>query len=385
MLRRVPLLFLLLAIACGDDDGPTPMDGGTTDAGGDDAAMVDDAGGDDAGSDGSMAACMPRDPSTVPDPGECTPATDDFVVCSDSDGWDACVSDSGNYVRIQDSISTIARVLAFDGIAELLFDPTSDPSMEDFLTARGLYQEDEGLDSRVARRYDPDAEAPEGTDCTLDGVPAMYPEYCVGPAILQPQILGAFMAGATGTEGPSRLEAARIEGALLRFLAVSTIKESLSCTTAAKDCDSSYAYYTGGAEPRGGTGLAGYVAAADPYAHDRVWDGILAVRCWRDLDSAETATDVTLRERARGQLRTALVDGVAAVVSTRLRTMAAASGDEQLYHWAFVQTLAPFVLPYYADLDMGSANMLEAALESATPAANATVLADAIDAAFDCP
>ncbi|MCB9598786.1 MAG: hypothetical protein H6722_14985 [Sandaracinus sp.] len=379
MLRRVPLLLLLLAIACGDDDGPTPTDGGATDG-----SVLDDAGGDDAG-DGSIEACMPRDPSSVPDPGECTAATDDYVVCSDSDGWAACVSDGGDYVRIQDSISTIARVRAFEDIADLLFDPTRDPSMEDFLTARGLYQEDEGLDSRVARRYDPDAEAPEGTDCTLDGVPAMYPEYCVGPAILQPQILGAFMAGATGTEGPSRLEAARIEGALLRFLAVSTIKESLSCTTAAKDCDSAYAYYTGGAEPRGGDGLARFVAEADAYAHDRVWDGILAVRCWRDLDSAETATDTALRERARGQLRTALVDGVAAVVASRLRTMAASSGDEQRYHWALLQNFAPFVLPYYAAIDEGSANMLEAALESATPAANATALADAIDAAFECP
>lgn len=372
MTRRLLFVCTLSLLACGDDDSP-PLDDGGSD--------VDT--GSDADSDGSVA-CMPRDPSSLPDPGECEPESNDYVVCSDTDGWDACVSDGGEYVRIRESISTIARVRAFDEIAELLFDPTTDPSADDFLEARALYQEDEGLDSRVVRRVDVDVDAPAGTDCTLDGVPAMFPEYCIGPSTLQPTLLDAFMRGAMD-EAPTRLQAARIEGALLRFLVVSVRKESLTCTTAIQDCDSAYAYYAGGTTGRGGEGLARYVEDVDPYAHDRVWDGILALRCWRELDSADTATDITLRERARDQHVRALVDGVAAIVAARLRLLEITTDLTQDYHWTFLQSFAPVLVPYYAERDAAAATALESALESDTLPADPGALADAIDAAFDCP
>lgn len=377
MKRRLLLLALLSSIACGDDDAP-PLDGGNTDAANVDGSIDSDTG------DGSTPACLPRDPSTIPDPGECMPESDDYVVCSDTDGWDACVSDRGEYVRIQESVSSIARIRAFDQIAALLFDPTTDPSADDFLDARALYQEDEGLDSRVVRRYDVDVEAPAGTDCTLEGVPATFPEYCIGPSTLQPTILDAFVRGAMD-EAPTRLQAARIEGALLRFLVVSVVKEASTCTTTARDCDSSYAYYAGGATGRGAEGLARYVEAADPYAHDRVWDGILALRCWRDLDSAETATNTALRDRARDQQRRALIDGVAAIVASRLRALETTSDLAQDYHWTFLRDFAPVLVPYYAERDASGASALEAALETEGGPEDPGGLADAIEATFDCP
>lgn len=384
MTRRLILVSLLSLLACGDDD-TTPVDGGTdagdVDGGGSDTGTDPDTG---VETDGSTPACLPRDPSTIPDSGECTPEADDYVVCSDTDGWDACVSDGGEYVRIRDSISTIARVRAFDQIAALLFDPTTDPSADDFLEARGLYQEEEGLDSRVVRRYDVDVDAPAGTDCTLDGVPATFPEYCIGPSTIQPTLLDAFMRGAMDEE-PTRLQAARIEGALLRFLVVSVRKESLTCTTAIQDCDSSYAYYAGGATGRGAEGLASYVQDADPYAHDRVWDGILALRCWRDLDSAETATDLELRERARDQQGRALIDGVAAIVVERLRAVETTSDLAQDYHWTFLRNFAPVLVPWYAERDASGAMALENALEGEAAPEDPGALADAIEATFDCP
>ncbi len=381
MTRYLGLLSLLTLFACGDDDAP-PVDGG-----GIDATLPPSDGGsgdDDGGNDGGGLACTPRDPAGIPDPGECIPEATDYAVCSEADGYDACVSDGGEYVRIQDSVSTVARVRAFDQIAELLFDPTRDPSADDFLAARALYQEDEGLDSRVVRRYDVEVAVPAGTDCTAEGIPAMFPDYCVGPSTLQPTLLDAFMRGAT-EGGATRLQAARIEGALLRFLAVSVTKESFTCTTTARDCDSAYAYYAGGAEARGGEGLAAYVQAADPYAHDRVWDGILALRCWRDLDSGDTASNTALRDRARAQQRRALVDGVAAIVASRLRAVAATTGDEQRYHWVMLQTLAPYLAPYYEERSASDAAALATTFESETPPENAVALADAIDAAFNCP
>ena len=193
------------------------------------------------------------------------------------DMWPPCISDDGEYNRIQESISSIARVRAFDEIGETLFDPASPASPEEFLAARMIYQTDEGLDSRVVRRYDPHFSVPEGTDCTVEGVPEMFPSYCVGPAILQPIILNALRDGSMG-EGDPIVHAAHVEAGLLWFFYASQYKESFTCTTKAKDCDSAYAYYTGGEPARGGVGLAGRVASADSAAHDRAWDGLLASR-----------------------------------------------------------------------------------------------------------
>lgn len=350
-----------LLSACEGD--PAPVDGGVRD----DASLE----------------CLPRPNAERPAPGACVPSVDDYAPCED-DAWASCVSDSGEYVRVQESISSIARARAFDAIGALLFDPSRDPSPDDFLEARAIYQEDEGLDSRVVRRYDPHFAAPEGTDCTLDGVPEAQPEYCVGPSTLQPILLDAFSRGAAG-EGPARIHAARIEAALLWFFYVSVYKESLTCTSAAKDCDSAYAKYTGGEGARGAIGLGARVREVDPYAHDRVWDGLLALRCWRDLDAAEVATDLALRERARAQLDRALTDGLAALVAASLRAASTTTGETQRYHWEHVRVLAQALDRAFALLDAEGARRLREATEDATPPSTLGELADTIDHAFDCP
>jgi hypothetical protein len=328
---------LVLSAGCSDDDAH--LDEHDHDDGG--------AGGSEAPADGGSerdgsapAECSPRGSSELPAATGCPPENGDFEPCTDDD-YPACISDDGEYHRIEASISTIGRVEAFEAIAGLLFDATRDPLPEDFLDARILYQTDEGLDSRVVRRFDPHYEVPEGTDCTLADVPAMFPDYCVGPAQLQPLLLDAFNAGAAG-EAP-RVQAARIEAGLLWFLYVSTSKESLTCTDVAKDCDSAYAYYTGGEDARGGIGLARYVRRYDPRAHDRAWNGLLAVRCWRDLDDAEIASDLELRDRARAQLDRALLDGLGAVARARLVELVQSEGDEAAAHVAFLNVLGAFL------------------------------------------
>lgn len=376
------LLTALLFVGCGDDD--------STDAGSD-AAMSDVPLGDvatgDVSTDDVLAidggVCSPRsDEARVP-PASCPPEATDYAVCED-DMWDSCVSDSGEYVRIQESISSIARVGGFERIAELLFDPTVTPSSEDFLMARMIYQEDEGLDSRVVRRYDPHFEVPEGTDCAEEGTPDDFPNYCTGPAQIQPLILDAIMLGFE--EDSPRYNAGRVEGALLRFLYVSTYKESLTCTTAAKDCDSAYAYYTGGESARGGIGLARRVAEADPAAHDRAWDGLLAVRCWRDLDSEETATDLVLRDRARNQYDRAILDGVAAVITQHLVALRDTAGEEQSYHFGVFQALGPVLEREMRARMPAQADLLVMELEREDAASvDAAALVAALELTFECP
>ena len=208
----------------------------------------------------------------------------------------------------------------------------------------------------------------------------MEPDYCVGPGILQPLLRDAFNAGIAG-DAP-RAQAGRIEGALLWFLYVSTAKESLTCTQKAKDCDSAYAYYTGGRPAREGIGLAQRIREVDPYAHDRAWDGILALRCWRDLDDGEVATDTALRDRARAQYDRALLDGLAALLRDRIQRGVQTTGDEQSYHWAFVDALRPALERAALARSPADADALMAELESD---ADVDAALAAIDALFACP
>lgn len=374
------LSMVALLSACGDDAGGEAGSGGA-------GSSADSGTGGSGGSSGMAGTdaptCQPRNPDEVPDAMACTPDATDYSPCADDD-WDACISDDGEYHGIEATISTVARVEAFEEIAGLLFDPKQDASSDDFLAARLIYQEEEGLDSRVVRRYDPHFDAPDGTDCTLPDAPAMEPDYCVGPAKLQPLLLDAFNAGIMG-DAP-RAQAARIEGALLWFLYVSTYKESLTCTEVAKDCDSAYAYYAGGESARGGIGLSRRVREADPYAHDRAWDGLLAVRCWRDLDDAEVAEDTALRDRARTQYDRAVLHGVASIVRGAIEQTADTTGDEQAYHWALAGTLGQALDRAMREDSTTDADALAAELAKVDPAdADFDAAASAIDAVFDCP
>ena len=364
--RQVGLLMTLLLGACGDDDrcaAVACVDG----------SVEPDAAVPDFGAPPECTVSAPAAPL-------CAPLDSDYAPGAD-DEWLACISDDGEYHRIEDTISSVQRVAAFESMAALLFDPSRDPSADDFVQARILYQEDEGLDSRVVRRYDPRVSVPDDTDCTQVGVPEQYPAYCIGPSTLQPMILQALNRGA---EMPDRRLAARVEAGLLWFLYISSLKESLSCTSAPKDCDSSYAYYTGGESARGGVGLARYVAEASPSSHDRVWDGLLALRCWRDLDSDVPAADLELRDRARDQLRRALTHGVAQILRARLAALCAAdSGAAAAYHGSFVQAMFGAV-----ELDLTEAQ--RAQVESLRSTDNphdvdAMGLAQILDESFMCP
>lgn len=405
-LRFALPLVLALAGACTDDD-PTET---VTDTGAD----VADAGGDAAGDVGTDATAdastdAPIDTTTdvatdtttdtaadaetdtadvAPDttPVTCEPLASDYSPGAD-DTWDECISDDNTYHQVQESISSIGRVAGFEDIADLLW-RNDEMSAEDFIDARDVYATGEGLDSRVQRREDEhyppvtDSDTGDTLRCRDEGVPAMDPDRCVGPAKILPILNDAFQEGILGND--LEVNAARVEAALLWFFYVSSHKEATTCTVAAKDCDSSYAYYTGGQDRDGGLGLAGYVSELAPDTHDRVWDGILAVRCWRDLDPAEEATDLDTRDLAIAQLDRALLHGVATVVLDRLASWETAEGVAKDADAAFLAILGPVLDREAGERDATNAAVLADAwddLESADTAA----LAAAIEAIFPCP
>lgn len=381
----VRLLLLAAAIStfgCETDDPPiTRLDAGV-DAGPRDAGNVDAGPGDAGDVDAGAPVCERQPDDYFPD-----------VSARDLTAWPACISDDGSYHPFSTgTIGTVTRIDQYRQMIALLFDATRDPTVDDFLTARMLYvntaDPNAGIAIRIGRRADFHYEdtAPLGTVCTAPGAATTYPDYCAGPAKLEPLINTAFTAGSTGGTPDTRVHAARIEAGLYWFMYLSVLSELRGCTTTKANCDSAFAKYSGGALPRGGVGLGAYVQAADPLAHDRAWDAVLAVRCWRDLDSADTATNLMLRDRAYAQLDRAMLDGTAAVVRARALRMLATTGSDRDAHWAFVRILADFLERAVRATDTGIADGLAAEVAKTDAATvDVGVLTRALDAVFVCP
>ncbi|PID38872.1 MAG: hypothetical protein CSA24_02805 [Deltaproteobacteria bacterium] len=368
---------------CAEDD-PTPTDSGVSvdTKGAGDRGVGDDASGD------APKPCRANWglPDVQGDNPSCPTSADDYVVGSTTDPYDACVSDDDTYHRFNPSIGSIGRVAGFTKIAEKLWraDGTR-PTAADFSEARVIFAENEGLQSRLERREDEHYPAAAKKCADMDATElAANADRCVGPAKIQPLLNAAFVAGGKGEDVLKN--AARIEAALLWFLYVSVHKEATTCTNKQKDCDSSYAYFSGGEAEGAGLGLARYLRTVSPQATGRVWDGILAVRCWRDLDQAVPATNLTLRDKAIGQLDRALLRGMAVLVKSRLeafRKETCAESREAL--WAGLQILGG-VLDREAQVrDAKEAGKLKTELQKAADAADTTVIDSAIDNLFPCP
>ncbi len=377
MNRRSSIAALCLAFAaCGTGASPG-ADAGTT-------AWDAAAPGADAGACGAftenLAGCVPASADYQPRKG--IPA---------ANGWPACVSDDGTYHLVGSSTpSSVARsVAAFDTMAKRLWLNPAAPTKDDFLAARDAYSVAEGVASRVARRQDLSYPEVPGSDkfaCQSAGIPEQYPDRCAGPARIKPLIDDAFVQGLAGSE--PRVQAARIEAGILWFFHLSTLSEVWTCSFSNKnDCDSAAAYYTQVTARTQPAGYAAYVAARGRETHDRIYDALLAARCWRDFDSAlPTVSGEDLYRKASAQLRRATERGIALVLRQRIGQVGCTTGDEQAAHLAFVKVLGGW-LDHTASLrDPTAAATLKSYISAPTAEASAIAKAQAaIDAAFPCP
>jgi hypothetical protein len=317
----------------------------------------------------------------------CAPLSTDYqprMAGSASDSWPACISDDNTYHRLYNSISTVGRVAAFEYIADTLWRGAKVPAVEDFTQARLRYTESEGLGSRVERREDIHYPAPPAPCNSSASIPADFPDRCVGPAKLRPLINESFAAGMRG-ESP-RVNAARIEAALLWFLYVSPLSEVTSCTNKDADCDSVWAYYSGGTPRAEPVGLGRYVKELAPETHERAYDATLAVRCWRDLDRATPAAQLELRDQARAQLDKAALRGMAVIVRQRFQELSCTSGETKEARWAFLKVLVPLLDREARARDVAQANVLKSQMEKAVPdEVDVLAAVTALDALFSCP
>jgi hypothetical protein len=340
--------------------------------------------GDGGGGAGPSTTCSPDDGILPNDNATCTALGDDYTprdANSATDTWPACISDQNQYVPFDSNISSLARVAAFEQIrGSLHIGGTEIPTAQAFLDARVVYTQEQGLESRVARRED--EHYPPAPMACRDMTPdqqKMYPDRCVGPVKIQPILNAAFEAGISG-QAPVE-NAARIEAALLWFFYVSIYKEATSAADKAVDVDSMWAKYTGGEPREAGIGLSAYVEARSGQAHDRIWDGLLAVRCWRDLDNPTgVAMDIAMRDKARAQLDRALLRGMALITRQRLEQSSCA------HAWESAKILGGVLEREATARNPEQAAILKVELGKASAAevdVQAALLA--IDAIFPCP
>jgi hypothetical protein len=382
----------------------------------------------------------------------CTPLATDYQPRSATMShatWPACRSDANRFQPFTaNQINSAQRVHNFellnanpDPIRDAtgaivapahplpLFDATRDPAPSEFTAVAAYYASAgvmSGLVERFARR--PDEHFPQPAGAVANAATGEYDDhwcgaeanwtsardYCVGPAALRPVMLAALTAGSMPATGrPARVYAARIEAALLYLYYASIYKESLSCLQDVEDCDSSWAYYSAGLDRdmAAQEGLARYVRAAEPETHQRIWDALLAVHCWRELDGGllsmpPVARDRAMRERARDQLDRALNRGMVGIVIARLRALAAALGDADAAHRLaapahraflgvvgplFARALETWVPTKYpatvAAVGPAAVAATAAALRAgdALDSAGATLAAGTLDAVFACP
>lgn len=362
--------FALLATACESDD--PAADGGNV------------------GQTSQGEVCDPSPDADLVkiEPG-CAPLPTDYTPMdqmSANDPYPPCVSDAGEYVISRasgaDGVSAIDRVGAFEEIRALLgFPGEKVPTPAEFVEARVIYSREQGLESRVNRRED--EHYPKLAKACQDMTPEEQlanADRCAGPAKIRPILLEAFQKGAKG-EGDATVNAARIEAALIWFMYLSMYKEATSATTAKDDVDSVWAKYTGG-EQRDGKplGLARYVRPRSQEVHDRTFDGVLAVRCWRDLDDGDVAVDLEMRDRARAQLDRAALKGLALIVRSRVQKLDCPASFETV-------KILGAVLDREASLrDPTTAALLRAELAKSTaPEVDAGAVVQALDTLFPCP
>jgi hypothetical protein len=331
--------------------------------------------------------------SYVEDVSACAPATTDYRPrdgVPGANGWPACISDNNKYHLIKDSIpSAAARSVAFESMGTKLWKKPCAPTKAEFLSARDDYSVAEGIASRVARRQDISYPAVPGDDkvaCASAGIPDLYPDRCAGPAKLKPLIDDAFEKGING-ELPM-VQAARIEAALLWFFHLSLGSEVWTCGfDNIGDCDSAVGYYTQVSARDAPTGLARYVALLGRETHDRIYDGLLAARCWRDVDQDTPAVSATnLYDLAQAQINTAALRGQALVLRERIGKILCTTDEAQLANIEFVKTLGGFIDHGASAFDPVNAATLKAFTSQPTASVAAVDAAQAaIDTIFACP
>jgi hypothetical protein len=333
------------------------------------------------GTGGTADLCGGFETITVMDNAACKHDAKDFDPKNTAnDGWAACKSDDGIFHPFDVNVGSDKRTVAFDAIGKLLgFGTIAKPDAQAFIDAKVLYVETEGIESRVVRREDWHyPEAPKACNMMTPEEQAMYKDRCVGPQKLMPVINQAFTDGAKGINPTEN--ALKLEAAFIWMFYISAFAESNSCFEDLGDCDSASGYYTGSRTRDDVQGLASYIKARSPQAHEAVWDGLLAIQCWRDLDSAIPPAKPDLQNQAKVQFDRALLRGMALIVRQKVVNI---DCPEAAIAAKFLGELLDRAS---RERDAAKADIIKTELAKTDLATiDKKAVTDAIDSLFDCP
>lgn len=322
----------------------------------------------------------------------CKCSVDDYAPrfnASNNDTWPACVSDAGLWVlKGTDVPAAAARTVAFDTIAGKLWNKATAPMAADFMSARDDYAILQGIGSRVARRQDVHYPELVGTDkfgCTDATIAGQNPDRCAGPARLKPIVDQAFVDGLAGTK--PRVQAARLEAALQWFFYLSVTSEIWTCSfDDLADCDSAWAYLNGSKAREAPIGLGATIRQLHPETYDRIFDGLLAERCWRDLDPGLPMKCDAWYQRALNQTDRPLTRGMALLLKQRISKVPTLVGEEQEAALVYINLLGGFLDRAARAVDPQKADQLKTQTAATTAAGlNATQAQALIDSLFGCP
>ena len=345
-----------------------------------------------------MAAVDPGGPTSCQGPAftenvsACTPGANDYrprVNMSMNDTWAACITDD-NMIHFLSGMtpSSAARTAAFDSMGVRLWKNPKPLTADDFLNARNDYSVTNGLGSRVARRQDVHfTELPNGNKlgCSDPAIAPSFPERCYGPNVLKPIVDDAFAQGLVGNQ--PRLQAARMEAALLWFFYLSTLSEIwTSSFDNINDVDSSLAYYNAAQSRATPQGLGKYIQALGPETYDRGFDATLASRCWRDLDKVLPAANTTLYNQALAQNDKALLRGMALILRDRFGQLSCSTGVQQQANLEFVKLMGGFMDRAVRAMDATKADALKVQYTAASAAqVDVAKSQQLLDSLFPCP
>lgn len=330
------------------------------------------------------------------DVSKCTPGKNDYqprLMKPGSNGWPMCpkIDASPNkwVLKGTDQPPATARSIAFESMAKKLWDARKIDSNA-FIAARDEYSVAEGLASRVGRRQDvsyPELPGDDKFACANAGVPAMFPDRCAGPAKLKPIIDDAFVKGINGEK--QVVQAARLEAALLWFFHLSMTSEVWTCSfDDITDCDAAAGYYTQTSARDMPAGLAKYVFAQGPETHNRIYDALLAERCWRDVDDMLPMNPMykDLYTWSSAQLNKASLRGQALILRERIGRIGCLTGEAQEAQIEFVKVLGGLLDHGAGLLDAQTAATLKTYTSAPkTDASSITAAQAAIDKIFSCP
>lgn len=354
--------------------------------------------GADSGSGGEVV-CTPTDmEAPALDLSGCMADANDYqptVNDSADDMWPTCANDGGGYTPFEQPGSA-ARTDAWEMIRSIFAGGTAP---EDFTAAREQYSLDEGIESRVLRREDvhypniDEADQDPMVDfdkqCSIESNVEKYADRCAGPSKIAPIINEAFAAGQAG-EGDPAIHVARIDAAIAWFMYLSVIKEAtFSCPPSGYggDCDAAWGYYNGANDRTNPTGYGADVLALSSQTNERIFDGLSAMRCWRDTYPPDMDADTTdpFYGYGRDQLDRANNQGAAVILRDRL-VQQLACGDDATANWEWIKVYGRGLEKPAQDIDPANASKLMDLLGTDAPTPEQILDGiSALDALFPCP